>query len=58
MKAIKQSEDARQSIKNGIDKLANLVKVTLGPKGRNVIIARNYGKPTITNDGVTIAKQV
>lgn len=58
MKQIRQSEQARQSIKNGIDKLADLVKVTLGPKGRNVIISRNFGKPVITNDGVTIAKQV
>lgn len=58
MKQIRQSEQARQSIKNGIDKLADLVKVTLGPKGRNVIISRNFGKPIITNDGVIIAKQV
>lgn len=58
MKLIKSSDDARASIKGGIDKLADLVKLTLGPKGRNVIIAKNYGRPTITNDGVTIAKQV
>lgn len=58
MKMIKQSDQARMSMKAGIDKLADLVKLTLGPKGRNVIIAKNYGKPTITNDGVTIAKQV
>ena len=58
MKMIKTSEEARNSIKIGIDKLADLVKVTIGPKGRNVIISKNYGKPVITNDGVTIAKQV
>lgn len=58
MKMIKTSDDARSSIKIGIDKLSNLVKLTLGPKGRNVIISKPYGKPTITNDGVTIAKQV
>ena len=58
MKMIKTSDDARASIKLGIDKLSNLVKLTLGPKGRNVIISKPYGKPTITNDGVTIAKQV
>lgn len=55
---IKTSDEARNSIKTGIDKLADLVKVTIGPKGRNVIISKNYGKPVITNDGVTIAKQV
>lgn len=58
MKMIKTSEEARNSIKVGIDKLADLVKVTIGPKGRNIIISKNYGKPVITNDGVTIAKQV
>ena len=58
MKSIKTSDDARGSIKAGIDKLADLVKSTLGPKGRNVIISKNYGNPIITNDGVTIAKQV
>ena len=58
MKMIKTSDEARNSIKIGIDKLADLVRVTIGPKGRNVIISKNYGKPVITNDGVTIAKQV
>ncbi len=58
MKSIKTSNQARQSIKIGIDKLADLVKTTIGPKGRNIIISKNYGKPIITNDGVTIAKQV
>ena len=58
MKSIRTSEEARQSIKAGIDKLCFLVEKTLGPKGRNIIISKNYGKPIITNDGVTIAKQV
>ncbi len=58
MKSIKMSQQARESIKKGIDKLSDLVKSTLGPKGRNVIISKNYGNPVITNDGVTIAKQV
>jgi len=57
-KKIAYSADARKKIKKGIDKVANAVKVTLGPKGRNVILARPYGGPTITNDGVTIAKEV
>ena len=51
-------EEARRKIKNGADKLANAVKVTLGPKGRNVVLDRGFGSPTITNDGVTIAKEV
>ena len=58
MKIIKTSQEARTSIKTGIDKLVDLVKVTIGPKGRNIILSKNYGKPVITNDGVTIAKQV
>lgn len=58
MKLIKTSQDARSSIKNGIDQLAEIVKKTLGPKGRNVIISKNYANPVITNDGVTIAKEV
>ena len=57
-KDIKYSSDARQSLVEGIDKLANTVKVTLGPKGRNVVLERSYGSPLITNDGVTIAKDV
>lgn len=57
-KDIKFSEDARQSILKGIDTLANTVKVTLGPKGRNVVLERSYGSPLITNDGVTIAKDI
>ncbi|MDO4680042.1 MAG: chaperonin GroEL [Aerococcus sp.] len=57
-KDIKFSEDARQAILRGIDQLANTVKVTLGPKGRNVVLERSYGSPVITNDGVTIAKDI
>ena len=52
------SEDARRSLERGVDKLANAVKVTLGPKGRNVVIGKSYGGPTITNDGVTIAREI
>lgn len=51
-------EDARKALQNGIDKLANTVKITLGPKGRNVVLDKKYGAPLITNDGVTIAKEV
>ncbi len=57
-KQIQFSEKARQGIKRGVDKLADTVKVTLGPKGRNVILDKGYGTPTITNDGVTIAKEI
>jgi len=52
------SEDARRSLERGVDALANAVKVTLGPRGRNVVLAKAYGGPTITNDGVTIARDV
>ena len=48
-------EDARKKLQAGIDQLANTVKVTLGPKGRNVVLDKKYGNPLITNDGVTIA---
>ena len=51
-------EDARKKLQAGIDQLANTVKVTLGPKGRNVVLDKKYGNPLITNDGVTIAKDV
>ncbi len=51
-------EKARQALKRGVDMLANAVKVTLGPKGRNVVLDKGYGAPTITNDGVTIAKEI
>ena len=57
-KDIKYGEDVRKSLLNGINKLADTVKVTLGPKGRNVVLDRSYGAPLITNDGVTIAKEV
>ncbi len=52
------SEDARQKLQAGVDKLANTVKITLGPKGRNVLIDKSFGSPLITNDGVTIAKEI
>ena len=57
-KDIKYNEDARKSIIDGVDKLANTVKITLGPKGRNVILDKKFGAPLITNDGVTIAKEI
>lgn len=57
-KQIKYNEEARKKIKMGVDKLANTVKVTLGPKGRNVILGKEFGPPVITNDGVTIAKDI
>ncbi|MDI6883457.1 MAG: chaperonin GroEL [Patescibacteria group bacterium] len=57
-KQIKYSESARGKLKVGVDKLADAVKVTLGPKGRNVVLDRGFGTPIITNDGVTIAKEI
>jgi chaperonin GroEL len=57
-KSIKFSEDARRSLERGVDKLADAVKVTLGPRGRNVVIDKKFGAPTITNDGVTIAREI
>ena len=57
-KDIKFGEDARKKLLNGVNKLADTVKVTLGPKGRNVVLDKNYGAPLITNDGVTIAKDI
>lgn len=57
-KQIKFNEQARAKLKKGVDKLANTVKVTLGPKGRHVILDRGFGAPTVTNDGVTIAKEI
>ncbi|HNN67197.1 MAG TPA: chaperonin GroEL, partial [Saprospiraceae bacterium] len=57
-KEISFNTDARVKLKNGIDKLANAVKVTLGPKGRNVVIQKSFGAPQITKDGVTVAKEV
>jgi len=55
---MKFNEDARAALKRGVDKLANAVKVTLGPKGRNVVLERGYGAPTVTKDGVTVAKEI
>ncbi|MDM5250510.1 MULTISPECIES: chaperonin GroEL [unclassified Lysinibacillus] len=57
-KDIKFSEDARSLMLQGVDKLANAVKITLGPKGRNVVLEKKFGSPLITNDGVTIAKEI
>ena len=57
-KQIKQGEDARKALCAGIDTLANTVKITLGPKGRNVVLGKKFGAPVITNDGVTIAKEI
>lgn len=57
-KIIKFDEDARRGMERGLDTLANTVKVTLGPKGRNVVLEKKWGAPTITNDGVTIAKEI
>src|SRR6476469_8527681 len=52
------SEDARQRLLRGVQKLANAVTVTLGPKGRNVVLDKKFGSPTITKDGVTVAKEI
>src|SRR5690242_13947645 len=57
-KSLNFDEDARRSLERGVDKLANAVKVTLGPRGRNVVIDKKWGAPTITNDGVTVAKEI
>src|ERR671914_2447688 len=57
-KIIKFDEQARRSLEAGVNKLADTVKVTIGPKGRNVVIDKKFGAPTITNDGVTIAREV
>ena len=57
-KIIKFDEDARRALMEGVNKLANAVKVTLGPKGRNVVLEKKFGAPTVTNDGVTIAKEI
>ena len=57
-KEIKFTMDARDQLKKGVDELADAVKVTLGPKGRNVIIDKKYGAPQITKDGVTVAKEI
>ena len=57
-KEIKFGEDARKKMLDGVNKLADTVKVTLGPKGRNVVLDKSFGAPLITNDGVTIAKEI
>src|SRR6201747_56174 len=57
-KILKFDEDARRSLEAGVNKLADAVKITLGPKGRNVVLDKKFGPPTITNDGVTIAKEI
>src|SRR3990167_3854590 len=57
-KQIIYDEEARKALKRGVDKLANAVKVTLGPKGRNVVLEKSYGSPVITKDGVTVAKEI
>ena len=57
-KEIKFNIEARDTLKRGVDQLANAVKVTLGPKGRNVVIAKKFGAPQITKDGVTVAKEI
>src|SRR5436190_7558468 len=57
-KQVSYSEQARASLRRGVDKLADAVKITLGPKGRNVVLDKKFGPPTITNDGVTIAKEI
>ena len=57
-KELKFNIEAREQLKKGVDELANAVKVTLGPKGRNVIIEKKFGAPHITKDGVTVAKEI
>src|SRR5687768_2157258 len=57
-KIIKFDEEARRGLEAGVNKLANTVRVTLGPRGRNVVLEKKWGAPTITNDGVTIAKEI
>ncbi len=57
-KLISYGEDARRALQRGVDQLANTVKITMGPKGRNVVLDKKYGSPLITNDGVTIAKEI
>ncbi len=57
-KQIKYSDEARQAMKDGVDQLANVVKVTLGPKGREVVLDKGYGAPTVTKDGVSVAKEI
>ena len=57
-KIIAFDQEAREAIRRGVSKLARTVKVTLGPKGRNVILQKSFGSPTVTKDGVTVAKEI
>ena len=57
-KTILFNQEAREALKRGVDKVANAVRITIGPRGRNVVIDKGYGNPIITNDGVTIAKDI
>jgi chaperonin GroEL len=57
-KAVAFDVDARQSLKRGIDIVAESVRITLGPKGRNVVLEKKFGAPTVTNDGVTIVREI
>ena len=57
-KELKYGTEARAALEAGVDKLANTVRVTIGPKGRNVVLDKSFGVPLITNDGVTIAKEI
>ena len=57
-KDIKYGMESRAALEAGLNKLANTVKITLGPRGRNVVLSRSFGSPVITNDGVTIAKEI
>ena len=57
-KEVKFAEEARQRLLHGVNVLANAVKVTLGPKGRNVVIDKSFGAPTVTKDGVSVAKEI
>ncbi|MDQ3390372.1 MAG: chaperonin GroEL, partial [Actinomycetota bacterium] len=57
-KLVKFDEEARRGLEAGVNRLANAVRVTLGPRGRNVVLDKKWGAPTITNDGVTIAKEI
>jgi chaperonin GroEL len=57
-KLVHYDMEARDALKKGVDKLANAVKVTLGPRGRNVVIEKSFGAPTVTKDGVTVAREI
>ena len=57
-KEVRFSDDARSRMANGVNVLANAVKVTLGPKGRNVVLEKSFGAPVVTKDGVTVAKEI